>query len=247
MKKIKKLLTVSVLSAGMLISPFHGSNAQAKVLWNGMELVNGQIGRVTVLKDTELYKLQGDKKVYSKTLKAGSVYRIYTFKSGMLGLGGEYYVDRDDRVKYETPSKTKLNQVKMEQLFRGVKIGMSPSQIKKLETAKFLHQENTYGTKTLVYSTSLFGYNAFLVYGFKNEKLAFFGYSFDPEQKYTSDQLTTIYNNLKQQLTNIFENQYEQSDSNKGYPPTLIFQKDHLIISLSYDADGLVVTVSSAN
>ena len=164
----------------------------------------------------------------------------------MLGLGGEYYVDRDARVKYETPSKTKLNQVKMEQLFRGVKIGMSPSQIKKLETAKFLQQENTDGTKTLVYSTSLFGYNAFLVYGFKNEKLAFFGYSFDPEQKYTSDQLTTIYNNLKQQLITIFENHYEQSDSNKGYPPTLIFKKEHLTISLSYDAEGLVVTVSSS-
>lgn len=79
-----------------------------KIWWDGVELKSGQIGRLTVLKDTTLYKLQGEKKVPFRTLKKGEFYRIYAFKPGKLSVGGGYYVDRDSKVKYETPSKTKL-------------------------------------------------------------------------------------------------------------------------------------------
>ena len=79
-----------------------------KIWWNGVELKTGQIGRLTVIKDTPLYKLTGDKKLPSRTLKSGEFYRIYAFKPGMLSVGGGYYVDRDANVKYETPSKAKL-------------------------------------------------------------------------------------------------------------------------------------------
>ncbi|WP_157074382.1 hypothetical protein [Geobacillus zalihae] len=48
MKIMKKFLAVSALSAGILLSPFHAHDAQAKVWWNGMELVQGQIGKLTV-------------------------------------------------------------------------------------------------------------------------------------------------------------------------------------------------------
>lgn len=84
-----------------------------KVWWDGIELKVGQIGRLNVLKDTPLYKLDGDKKVYSRTLKAGEFYRIYAFKPGMLSVGGGYFVDRDSKVMYETPSKSKLQLVQM--------------------------------------------------------------------------------------------------------------------------------------
>lgn len=83
-----------------------------KIWWNGAELKPGQIGRLTVLKDTSLYKLDGDKKTFIKTLKKGEFYRIYAFKPGMLGLGGGYYIDRDTKVKYETPNKEKLEAAK---------------------------------------------------------------------------------------------------------------------------------------
>lgn len=79
-----------------------------KIWWDGMELKSGQIGRLMVQKDTELFKLNGEKKTYARTLKAGEFYRIYAFKPGMLSVGGGYYVNRDTKVKYETPSKTKL-------------------------------------------------------------------------------------------------------------------------------------------
>lgn len=79
-----------------------------KIWWDGMELKSGQIGRLMVQKDTELFKLNGEKKTLARTLKAGEFYRIYAFKPGMLSVGGGYYVNRDTKVKYETPSKTKL-------------------------------------------------------------------------------------------------------------------------------------------
>lgn len=84
-----------------------------KVWWDGIELTPGQIGRLTILEDTQLYKLEGEKKVYSRTLKKGEFYRIYAFKPGMLSVGGGYYVDRDSKVEYQTPSKTKLELVQM--------------------------------------------------------------------------------------------------------------------------------------
>lgn len=79
-----------------------------KIWWNGVELKKGQMGRLTVLKDTPLYKVSGETKTYSRTLKKGEFYRIYAFKPGMLSVGGGYYVIRDAKVSYETPSKTKL-------------------------------------------------------------------------------------------------------------------------------------------
>lgn len=85
---------------------------QTKIWWDGIELKSGQIGRLIVKQDTDLYKLDGDKKTYSRTLKAGEFYRIYAFKPGKLSVGGGYYVDRDTKVTYQTPSKTKLNAVK---------------------------------------------------------------------------------------------------------------------------------------
>ncbi|WP_059173212.1 MBL fold metallo-hydrolase [Bacillus sp. FJAT-27445] len=82
-----------------------------KIWWDGIELKSGQIGRLTILKDTPLFKLDGDKKIFSRTLKKGEFYRIYAFKPGMLSVGGGYFVDRDSRVSYQTPSKTKLQAV----------------------------------------------------------------------------------------------------------------------------------------
>ncbi|WP_066058295.1 hypothetical protein [Robertmurraya korlensis] len=84
-----------------------------KIWWNGVELKKGQIGRLTVLKDTQLYiikeiKGEGEIKLFYRTLKKGESYRIYAFKPGMLSVGGGYFVDRDSKVSYETPSKAKL-------------------------------------------------------------------------------------------------------------------------------------------
>ncbi|MED1907147.1 hypothetical protein [Cytobacillus firmus] len=83
-----------------------------KIWWDGVELKPGQIGRLTVARDTYLYKPEGEFKVTARVLKAGEKYRIYAFKPGMLSVGDGLYVDRDAKVKYETPSKGKLSNLK---------------------------------------------------------------------------------------------------------------------------------------
>ncbi|WP_253701607.1 CAP-associated domain-containing protein [Bacillus sp. FJAT-27445] len=88
-----------------------GISASTVVKWDGDELKLGQIGRLTVLSDTPLFNLNGESRQFARMLKAGETYRIYAFKPGMLSVGGGYYVDRDARVKYETPSKVKLGQL----------------------------------------------------------------------------------------------------------------------------------------
>ncbi|MGN7403078.1 leucine-rich repeat domain-containing protein [Cytobacillus praedii] len=82
-----------------------------KVIWGDHELKKGQIGRLIVLKDTELYKLNGEKRENVRILKAGEFYRIYSFKQNALDVGGGYFVDRDNKVKYETPSKALVQAV----------------------------------------------------------------------------------------------------------------------------------------
>lgn len=86
---------------------------QTKVWWDGIELKPGQIGRLIIKKDTSLFKLDGNKRIHSRTLKAGEFYRIYAFKPGLLSVGGGYYVERDTKITYQTPSKKKLDQVKL--------------------------------------------------------------------------------------------------------------------------------------
>lgn len=84
-----------------------GSTPETKIWWDGVELKIGQIGRLTILTDTPLYKLDGERKVISRTLKTGERYRIYAFKPGKLSVGGGYFIDRDARINYETPSPAK--------------------------------------------------------------------------------------------------------------------------------------------
>jgi hypothetical protein len=79
-----------------------------KIYWDKMELKPGQIGRVSIVKDTILYKLSGSNLVKEKVLKAGTGYRIYNFKTNLLGVGGGFYVVRDNKITYKTPSKKKL-------------------------------------------------------------------------------------------------------------------------------------------
>mgnify|MGYP002655626755 CR=1 FL=1 len=116
MPKYIKLLLVLIGMAVIL----YGNPAQAadidcndirtgtKVWWDGAELRPGQIGRITVLNNAPLYKLNGEQLSYSRTLKAGEVYRVYAFKPGLLSVGGGLYVKRDTLIGYQTPSKMKL-------------------------------------------------------------------------------------------------------------------------------------------
>ena len=84
-----------------------------KVMWGKTELLKGQLGKVTVVQNTTLWKRHSDGKLEkSRTLKAGEEYRVYRYigeRNGLYGVGGGLFVERNPNlVLYETPSKSKL-------------------------------------------------------------------------------------------------------------------------------------------
>ncbi|MDD9310154.1 hypothetical protein PUS82_02290 [Cytobacillus firmus] len=114
MNRVKAIILTLTLAMGFSLFAPNANKAEAKVFWDGVELKLGQIGRLAVLEETILFKLEGNQRVFERNLLPGETYRIYNFKPGMLGVGGGYYIDRDKRVRYQTPSKAKLSQVKKE-------------------------------------------------------------------------------------------------------------------------------------
>jgi len=91
-----------------------------------MELKQGQIGKVTILKETTLFKVINEGGNLEPVLEPirqlmpNEEYRVYSAKQPldgyvpMYGLGGGYYIVQNNTrlngvtVKYETPSKAKL-------------------------------------------------------------------------------------------------------------------------------------------
>lgn len=171
-------------AASSLCSKYIG---QSKIWWDGAELKSGQIGRLTVVKNTSLFKLEGNKRTFERTLKAGENYRIYAFKPGMLSVGGGFYIDRNEKVKYETPSKTKLEAVKCIQGFakdptRGIPANASYNFVKSKEKAYLLHTFSERDISVLIYEIpNKFDTYSYLTYYFKNGKLLYLVYDFMPD------------------------------------------------------------------
>lgn len=108
-KWIINLAVVAALIFG-LNSPAQAS--EAKVYWDGLLMVKGQVGKIKVIKPINLWKREGNKLVFERVLKKGEQYRVYRYDNlhgGQYGLGGGYYITKmDGYVDYRTPSKKKL-------------------------------------------------------------------------------------------------------------------------------------------
>ena len=93
----------------------NSTSSATKVMWGKTELKKGQIGKVTILADTNLVKLENGSLSQVRTLKKGEEFRVYTYKNengGLYGVGGGSYIQKNTaKVKYETPSKSKLAQL----------------------------------------------------------------------------------------------------------------------------------------
>lgn len=88
-----------------------------KVMWGGMELRKGQIGRLTILKPINLWKDNEHGKLEMvRVLNPPEVYRVYGYRDkhqGQYDVGAGLWVTKmDGYVKYETPSKALLEKVK---------------------------------------------------------------------------------------------------------------------------------------
>lgn len=105
---MKKRIATLALSSALLFGITAPHPASAKVMWNGSELKKGQIGLLTVVKQTNLLKEIDGKITIVRVLKPGEVYRIYSFAPGRLGVGAGLFVNRDAKINYQTPSKEKL-------------------------------------------------------------------------------------------------------------------------------------------
>lgn len=110
MKKLWVLCLLSLLIATGTIA--NEASAATKVMWGKTELKRGQIGKVTILSDTKLVKIENNRSIsVIRTLKKGEEYRVYNYKNehnGLYGVGGGSFVQKTIEVKYETPSKKKL-------------------------------------------------------------------------------------------------------------------------------------------
>lgn len=107
-KWLKVLLVFVFAFSFISINAINASAETTKVMWGKTELKKGQIGKVTVLSNTNLL----DNNLKSvRTVKKGEEYRVYSYKStngGLYGLGGGLFVKKGSSIKYETPSKSKL-------------------------------------------------------------------------------------------------------------------------------------------
>lgn len=110
--KIIKVSLLIVLGLLFATSSTVSADATMKVMWGKTELKIGQIGKVTILANTQLMKIESDGSLTTvRTLKKGEEYRVYSYKgqqNGLYGLGGSSFVQKGEAIRYETPSKAKL-------------------------------------------------------------------------------------------------------------------------------------------
>ncbi|MFF2753520.1 hypothetical protein ACFVR1_07130 [Psychrobacillus sp. NPDC058041] len=128
MKNFLKILFATVIFASFPIANGVSANAATfgKIMWGKTELKIGQIGKVTVLQDTTLVKLESNGSLTPiRTLKKGDEYRVYTYKSnfnGLYGVGSGSFVQKNTKIKYETPSKKKLEILTLQKLFQEARL-----------------------------------------------------------------------------------------------------------------------------
>jgi N-acetylmuramoyl-L-alanine amidase CwlA len=83
------------------------------IYWDGVEMQKGQMGRISILKPINLWKRDEDNNLhFERILWQGEKYRVYGYDDlydGQYAVGGGYWITKmDGYVKYETPSKAKL-------------------------------------------------------------------------------------------------------------------------------------------
>lgn len=118
---MKRVLTLALIFTIAILSVFTQNNeasaATIKVMWGKTELKSGQIGKITVNKPINLWKRDANENLsFVRVLKPGEEYRVYRYDAkhgGQYGLGGGMWITKmPTHVKYETPSKAKLAELK---------------------------------------------------------------------------------------------------------------------------------------
>lgn len=116
-------LSTFTLAITLLLSLFINNETTfaRTIMWGKTELKVGQIGKVTILSEVPLMKIDSSGQLQEvRQLKKGDEFRVYSYKGqlgGLYGVGGSSFIRKNpSKVKYETPSKTKLHLLKSEEL-----------------------------------------------------------------------------------------------------------------------------------
>ena len=93
---------IFILSA-FLIFTVSSQQAEAKSMWGKVEIQDGMIGKIQILKDTDLFTLSKGKLKFVKKLKKGNEHGVYGETKNMGGLyklSGINYVKKSNSIKY---------------------------------------------------------------------------------------------------------------------------------------------------
>ncbi|WP_064091890.1 hypothetical protein [Rossellomorea aquimaris] len=118
MKKILGGTLIYLLLFGIFIGNASAYNHTHRlaVKWDASTLVEGQIGRVTLLEASDLYFYFEDISKTKNQRKKESIYRVYNYKKidGVYyyGVGAGFYIKDTQGIFYETPSSVKKRQLK---------------------------------------------------------------------------------------------------------------------------------------
>lgn len=113
LKKISCILLIFILVTSVVFGNTNKVSANGKVMWGKTELKDGQIGKVTIISKTTLWKIDTNNTLIKiRDLKKGEEYRTYSYKNnngGLYGVGGGSFIQKSEDIMYETPSKSKLS------------------------------------------------------------------------------------------------------------------------------------------
>ncbi|MEK3996661.1 N-acetylmuramoyl-L-alanine amidase [Psychrobacillus sp. FSL K6-2365] len=95
-----------------------GGVSTDKIMWGKTELKTGQIGKITILQDINVWKdspHESGKIIHTRTLTKGGEFRVYNYREdhgGQYYLGaGEWVTKMPTHILYETPSKAMLAKI----------------------------------------------------------------------------------------------------------------------------------------
>lgn len=99
---MKKLLGLLFFIVALCVAP---SLTEAKVIWDGAEIVKGQVGKLIFNKDVKIYKKNADNTFTSLVVKKGQSYRVYSVNKESVGIvygmSGGYRVQQTNLVSYK--------------------------------------------------------------------------------------------------------------------------------------------------
>ncbi|KJE25948.1 hypothetical protein LG52_3286 [Geobacillus kaustophilus] len=111
MKHASRMAAAVCLAAAIALGG-NGQTADAAVQWGQVQWKQGMIGKVVILRDTSLYRLNGTTWQPAMTAKQGREYRVYSQKRAggavYYSLGGGLYAKQGDAIQYVPFTKDEL-------------------------------------------------------------------------------------------------------------------------------------------